>query len=109
MHTLDWNLVKVAIRSGIPVIYEREHNQYNKYDSEIVNSPLFQVAITVADSVRDNMIAMGMPSAKIVKLPLSFNSFFLMRSPAAAAQWREKFLTEKRKQLVVYSGGLYSF
>lgn len=109
LHTLDWNLVKVAVEAGIPVIYEREHNQYNKYDSKIVNSPLFQVAITVADSVKDNMIAMGMPPDKIVKLPLSFNSFFLTRNPAAALQWREKLLANQRKQLVVYSGGLYSF
>ncbi len=109
LHTLDWNLVKVAIRSGIPVIYEREHDQYNKYDREIVNSPLFQVAITVADSVKNNMIAMGMPSEKIVKLPLSFNSSFLIRYPEAASQWREKLLTNERAKLVVYSGGLYGF
>ena len=109
LHTLDWNLVKTAIRAGIPVIYEREHNQYNRYDPEIVNSPLFQVAITVADSVKDNMIAMGMPEAKIVKLPLSFNSAFLVRYTKAAAQWREKLLTHQRKKLVVYSGGLYKF
>jgi glycosyltransferase involved in cell wall biosynthesis len=109
LHTLDWNLIKVAIRSGIPVIYEREHNQYNKYEPEIVNHPLFQVAITVADSVRDNMIVMGMPAQKIVKLPLSFNSSFLIRNPTAAAQWREKLLKDKRQYLVVYSGGLYSF
>jgi glycosyltransferase involved in cell wall biosynthesis len=109
LHTLDWNLIKVAIKSGIPVIYEREHNQYNKYEPEIVNHPLFQVAITVADSVKDNMIAMGMPAQKIVKLPLSFNSYFLIRNPTAAAQWREKLLRNKRQYLVVYSGGLYSF
>ncbi|WP_144869277.1 glycosyltransferase, partial [Hyella patelloides] len=109
LHTLDWNLVKVAIRSGIPVIYEREHNQYNKYDPEIVNSSLFQVAITVADSVKDNMIAMGIPPEKIVKLPLSFNSTFLTRYSEAAAQWREKLLTPERNKLVVYSGGLYGF
>ena len=109
LHTLDWNLVKIAIKSGIPVIYEREHDQYNKYDREIVNSPLFQVAITVADSVKDNMIAMGMPSEKIVKLPLSFNSSFLIRYPEAASQWRDKLLTNERTKLVVYSGGLYGF
>ena len=109
LHTLDWNLIKVAIKSGIPVIYEREHDQHNKYDPEIVNSPLFQVAITVADSVKDNMMAMGMPSEKIVKLPLSFNSSFLTRYPEAASQWREKLLTNGREKLVIYSGGLYGF
>ena len=109
LHTLDWNLVKVAIRSGIPVIYEREHDQYNKYEPEIVNSPLFQVAITVTDSVKDNMITMGMPANKIVKLPLSFNSSFLTKYPEAASQWRAKLLTNQREKLVVYSGGLYPF
>lgn len=109
LHTLDWNLVQIAIKSGIPVIYEREHDQYNKYEPEIVNNPLFQVAITVADSVKDNMIAMGMPPDKIVKLPLSFNSSFLTRYPEAATQWRENLLTNSREKLVVYSGGLYGF
>ncbi|MDJ0633395.1 MAG: glycosyltransferase family 4 protein [Xenococcaceae cyanobacterium MO_188.B29] len=109
LHTLDWNLVKVAIKSGIPVIYEREHYQKNKYEPEIVNSPLFQVAVTVADSVRDNMIYNGMPPEKIVKLPLSFNQSFLVREPEKARQWREKLLSNGRQNLVVYSGGLYKF
>lgn len=108
LHTLDWNLAKTAVRAGIPVIYEREHDQFNKYDLDVVKSPLFQVAITVADSVRENMISMGMPPEKIVKLPLSFNSQFLTRYPEAA-QWRDKLLANGRDKLVVYSGGLYGF
>ena len=109
LHTLDWNLVKVAIKSGIPVIYEREHYQKNKYEPEIVNSPLFQVAVTVADSVKENMIANGMPPEKIVKLHLSFNQSFLIRQPKQAADWRKKLLPITRDHLVVYSGGLYKF
>jgi glycosyltransferase involved in cell wall biosynthesis len=109
LHTLDWNLVKTAIRAGIPVIYEREHDQINKYEPEIVNNPLFQVAVTVADSVRDNMIQNGMPPEKIVKLHLSFNRSFLERQPKEAAQWREKLLADGKQYLVVYSGGLYKF
>lgn len=109
IHTLDWNLVKTAIRAGIPIIYEREHNQYQKYDTEIVNSPLFQVAITVADSVKENMIQMGMPPAKIVKLHLSFNQAFLQRQAEKAATWRQKLLTNNRQHLVVYAGGMYKF
>ena len=109
LHTLDWNLVKTAIKSDIPVIYEREHNQHSKYEPEIVNSPLFQVAITVADSVRDNMIKNGMPPKKIVKLPLSFNQSFLVRQPEKSKKWRDKLLENQRKYLVVYSGGLYKF
>jgi glycosyltransferase involved in cell wall biosynthesis len=109
LHTLDWNLVKTAIRAGIPVIYEREHDRNGKYEPEIVNSPLFQVAITVADSVRENMIKNGMPPEKIVKLHLSYNQSFLVRQPEAAAEWRKKLLIEGRQHLVVYSGGLYKF
>ena len=109
LHTLDWNLVKAAIKFGIPVIYEREHYQKNKYEPEIVNSPLFQVAVTVADPVKDNMIANGMPPEKIVKLHLSFNQSFLIRQPKEAKKWREKLLSYYRNKLVVYSGGLYKF
>ncbi|MGK7936930.1 MAG: glycosyltransferase [Xenococcaceae cyanobacterium] len=109
LHTLDWNLVKVAIKFGIPVIYEREHYQKNKYEPEIVNSSLFQVAVTVADSVKENMIANGMPPEKIVKLHLSFNQSFLVRQPEKARKWREKLLDSGRTSLVVYSGGLYKF
>lgn len=109
LHTLDWNLVKTAIRSGIPVIYEREHDRNGKYEPEIVNSPLFQVAITVADSVRENMIKNGMPPEKIVKLHLSYNQSFLVRQPEAAAEWRKKLLVDATEHLVVYSGGLYKF
>ena len=109
LHTLDWNLVKAAIEYGIPVIYEREHYQKNKYEPDIVNSPLFQVAVTVADSVRENMIANGMPPEKIIKLHLSFNQSFSIRQPEKAKKWREKLLSSNRNKLVVYSGGLYKF
>ena len=109
LHTLDWNLVKAAIKFGIPVIYEREHDRKNKYEPEVVNSPLFQVAITVADSVRDNMIANGMPPEKIVKLHLSFNQSFLIRQLEKARNWRKKLLFSGNKKLVLYSGGLYKF
>lgn len=108
VHTLDWNLVKAAIKHKIPVIYEREHYQHKLYEPEIVNSPFFQVAVTVANPVRDNMIQNGMPPEKIVKLPLSFNRAFLDRQPQKAQQWREQLLKDK-KHLVVYSGGLYQF
>lgn len=109
LHTLDWNLVKTAIKAGIPVIYEREHDQKSKYEPEIVKNPLFQVAITVADSVRENMIENGMPPEKIVKLHLSFNRSFLERNLQEVQQWRRKLVESDRQYLVVYSGGLYKF
>ncbi|GAB4528839.1 MAG: hypothetical protein Tsb0014_10440 [Pleurocapsa sp.] len=109
LHTLDWNLVKVAIKSGIPVIYEREHNRQQNYEPEIVNSPLLQVAVTVADSVKENMITKGMPEEKILNLHLSFNQSFLIRQPQQAQEWRDKLLEKSFSKLVVYSGGLYKF
>jgi glycosyltransferase involved in cell wall biosynthesis len=109
LHTLDWNLVKTAVRRSIPVIYEREHNQKFAYEPEIVNSPFFQVAVTVADSVRQNLIKNGMPPEKIVKLHLGYNKFFLERQPQQAEVWRQKLLTGGRSHLVVYAGGLYRF
>jgi glycosyltransferase involved in cell wall biosynthesis len=109
LHTLDWNLVKVAIKSGIPVIYEREHDRQQNYEPEIVNSPLFQVAITVADSVKNNLIAKGMPPEKIVKLHLSFNQSFSIGQIESAQQWRKQLLSKNEQKLVVYSGGLYKF
>ncbi|MEM9542898.1 MAG: glycosyltransferase [Cyanobacteria bacterium P01_E01_bin.42] len=109
LHTLDWNLVKTAVRAGIPVIYEREHDNNTRYDREIVCNPLFQVAVTVADSVRENMIGNGMPPEKIVKLHLSFNRSFLTRYPEEAQAWRKKLLSGDRQHLIVYSGGLHNF
>ncbi len=109
LHTLDWNLVKIAIKSGIAVIYEREHYPNHKYEPEIVQHPLFQVAVTVAEPVREKMIQKGMPPEKILKLHLSFNQSFLVRQPDKAKQWRQKLLAEGRQNLVVYSGGLYRF
>jgi glycosyltransferase involved in cell wall biosynthesis len=108
LHTLDWNLVKVAIQHQIPVIYEREHFQSNPYDLEIVQSPYFQVAVTVADPIRQDMIKNGMPPDKIIQLPLGYNQAFLARH-SAAAQWRQDLLGRSFRHLVVYSGGLYSF
>ncbi|NEO32917.1 MAG: glycosyltransferase [Symploca sp. SIO3C6] len=109
LHTLDWNLIKTAVKHQIPVIYEREHFQKTPYEKEIVESPFFQVAVTVADNVRDDMIKRGMPPEKIVKLHSGFNQSFAVRQPEKAAQWREQLLSAGRKQLVVYSGGLYKF
>ncbi|NET35723.1 MAG: glycosyltransferase family 4 protein [Cyanothece sp. SIO1E1] len=109
LHTLDWNLAKTAVKRRIPVIYEREHYQNNRYEPEIVNSPFFQVAVTVADPVRDNMIQNGMPSKKIVKLHLGYNQSFLIRQPQPAQTWRQQLLANRFKHLLVYAGALYRF
>ena len=109
VHSRDWNFVKAAIKNGIPAIYEQHHHEAKKFESEIIDSPLFQIAVTVADSVRDSMIQNGMPAEKVIKLHNGFNHLFLVRNPAAAEDWRKKLLANQRQYLVVYAGGLYPF
>jgi len=109
VHTRDWNFVKTAIKHGIPAIYEHHHHEDKKFEPEIVNHPLFQISVTVADTVRDSMIENGMPPEKVIKLHNGFNEFFLKRQPEAAAVWRKKLLSDEQQKLVVYSGALSKF
>ncbi|EHC13823.1 glycosyl transferase family 1 [Fischerella thermalis CCMEE 5273] len=109
VHAWNWNFIKAAIKHGIPVIYEHHHHEDKKFEPEIVNHPLFQLAVTVADTIRDDMIAKGMPPKKVIKLHNGYNRFFMERQPEKAALWRQKLLKNGRKQLVVYSGALRKF
>ncbi|HEY9628679.1 MAG TPA: glycosyltransferase family 4 protein [Coleofasciculaceae cyanobacterium] len=109
VHTRDWNFVKAAIKNGIPAIYEHHHHESKQFEPEIVNHPLFQIAVTVADTVRDTMIAHGMPPEKVVKLHNGFNQLFLKRQPEQAQIWRQKLLSHDQQKLVVYSGALHPF
>jgi glycosyltransferase involved in cell wall biosynthesis len=109
VHTRDWNFVKAAIQQGIPAIYEHHHHEQKQFEPEVVAHPLFQIAITVADPVRDSMIAHGMPSDKVVKLHNGFSQLFFSRHPQQSSTWRQKFTTEQRPHLVVYSGALQAF
>jgi glycosyltransferase involved in cell wall biosynthesis len=109
VHTIDWGFAQVAIKSGVPVIYEQHHYADHNFPPEVVRSPLFQIAVTVADNVRESMIKKGMPPEKLIKLHNGFNQLFLNRHELAAAEWRQKLLKDQGQNLVVYSGGLYSF
>ena len=109
VHTRDWNFVKTAIKQGIPAIYEHHHHDNKKFEPEIVNHSLFQISVTVADTVRDSMIQNGMPPEKVIKLHNGFNEFFLKRQPKEAESWREKLLVDNRQHLVIYSGALSKF
>lgn len=109
VHTREWNFVKVAIRNGIPAIYERDHYEDKPYELEIVNHPLFRVGVTVVESVRQNMIRNGMPHEKVIRLHNGINQLFLSRQPEQAAEWRKKLLGDQYQHIVVYSGGLYRF
>jgi len=109
VHAWHWNYIKTAIKHGIPVIYEHHHHEDKKFEPEIVNHPLFQIAVTVVDTVRESMIAHGMPPHKVIKLHNGFNRLFMERQPEKAAQWRAKLLQNGRSQLVVYAGALLQF
>jgi glycosyltransferase involved in cell wall biosynthesis len=109
VHSRDWNFVKAAIKNGIPAIYEQHHHEDKKFESEIVRNPLFQIAVTVADTVRNSMIENEMPPEKVIMLHNGFNQLFLVRETAAAHNWRQQLLAGDRQHLAVYAGGLYPF
>lgn len=109
VHTRDWNFVKAAIKNGVPAIYEHHHHEQKQFEPEIVRHPLFQIAVTVADTVLESMIESGMPKEKAIKLHNGFNQIFLLRQPEAALAWRKQLLANGRQHLVVYSGALSKF
>lgn len=109
VHTRDWNFAKAAIQNGVPVIYEQHHYSEKKFPAEIVCSPLFQIAVTVADTVKDHLIAQGMPAEKTITLHNGFNHIFIQRHEKEAEALRQTLIQENRQHLVVYSGGLYPF
>ena len=109
VHSRDWNFVEAAVKNGVPAIYEHHHHEDKPFVQEIVQNPLFQIAVTVADTVRESMIANGMPPEKVVKLHNGYNRLFMERHPEAAAEWRKKLLKNNREKLVVYSGALEHF
>jgi glycosyltransferase involved in cell wall biosynthesis len=109
VHTRDWNFVKAAVRQGIPAIYEHHHHEEKQFEIDIVQNPLFQIAVTVADTVRESMIQQGMPPEKVIKLHNGFNHLFLLRQPEKAAEWRGKLLKNELQFLVVYAGALQKF
>jgi len=109
VHSRDWNFVKAAVKNGIPAIYEQHHHEDKQFESEIVRNPLFQISVTVADTVRDSMILNGMPPEKVITLHNGFNHLFLARQTEAAQNWRQQLLEDDRQHLAVYAGGLYPF
>ncbi|BAZ53818.1 group 1 glycosyl transferase [Nostoc sp. NIES-4103] len=109
VHSRNWNLVKAAIKNGIPAIYEHHHHEDKKFEPEIVKSPLLQLAVTVVDTIRESMIKNGMPAEKVIKLHNGFNRLFMVRQPEKAAQWRDQLLNHGHSHLVVYAGALQQF
>lgn len=109
VHSRNWNFVKAAVQNGIAAIYERDHYENKRYEPEIVNSPLLQVTVTVADTVKEDLIRNGMPAEKIIKLHNGFNQLFWQRQPQAAQAWRSQLLADRYQHLVVYAGELAKF
>ncbi|WP_341526201.1 glycosyltransferase family 4 protein [Nostoc sp. UHCC 0302] len=109
VHSRNWNFVKAAIKNGVPAIYEHHHHEDKPFELEIVNNPLLQIAVTVVDSIRETMIANGMPEDKVIRLHNGFNRLFMQRQPEKAAEWRQKLLSNERSYLVVYAGALQQF
>ncbi len=109
VHSRNWNLIKTAIKNGIPAIYEHHHHEDKQFEPEIVKSPFFKLAVTVVDTIRESMIKNGMPSEKVITLHNGFNRSFMIRQPEKIAAWREKLLINSRSQLVVYAGALQRF
>ncbi|MBE9034969.1 glycosyltransferase family 4 protein [aff. Roholtiella sp. LEGE 12411] len=109
VHSRNWNFVKAAIKNGIPAIYEHHHHEDKLFEPEIVKSPLFQIAVTVVDAIRETMIKNGIPPEKVIKLHNGFNRLFMQRQPEKAAEWRKKLLKNQRSHLVVYAGALQQF
>ncbi len=109
VHTRDWNFAKAAVKNKIPTIYERHYFQDSKFESEIISSPYFKIAITQSEPIRESLIKHGMPADKVVWLHNGFNQSFLVRQPQAAAQWRQELLKNQDQPLIVYSGALYPF
>lgn len=109
VHTRDWNFVKAAVKNGIPAIYEQHHHEDKQFEPEIIRNPLFQISVTVADTVRESMIQNGMPPEKVIMLHNGFNHLFLARQTAESRIWRQKLLGDGRENLAVYAGGLYPF
>ncbi|QIR36931.1 glycosyltransferase family 4 protein [Tolypothrix sp. PCC 7910] len=108
VHSRNWNFVKAAIKNGVPAIYEHHHHEDKQFEPEIINHPLFQIAVTVADTIRESMIQHGMPPEKVIKLHNGFNRLFMQRQSEKAAEWRNKLL-QQHSHLVVYAGGLRQF
>ncbi len=109
VHSRDWNFVKAAVQSGVPAIYECDHYVERYFESEIVHHHLFQLAVTVADPVRRNMLDHGMPPEKLIKLHNGFNQIFLARHMHQAQAWRISLMGQGQQFLAVYSGALYPF
>lgn len=109
VHSRDWNFVQAALQQGIAAIYERDHCETKHYPARWVNDPQLLATVTVADPVRANLIANGMPPEKIVQLHNGFNRAFADRDPDNAKKWRSRLLTPNFEQLVVYAGALEPF
>ena len=109
VHTQDLLLAEIAVKAGIPVVYEQHYFGKAHFKEKLVRSPLFKLAIVQSDITKQHLVANGMPEEKVRVMHNGFNKRFLERMSEAAEAWREKLLRPGEKYLVVYSGALYDF
>ncbi len=109
VHTRDWNCVRAAVKSKVPVIYERHYFQESSLDTAITQSPYFKIVIAQSPLIQESLIAAGVPPLKTTWMHNAFNPVFLERKPQEAQDWRDRLLQQGRKYLVIYSGALYKF
>ncbi len=113
IHTRDWTLVKLAVKSGIPTIYEDHnesfHQSIREYSNTVTSNPAFRLAVGISQSVRDTMILKGMPPDKTVFLQSGVNSKSLQIQKEKSTLLRSEMLARKWSKLAVYSGGLYEY
>lgn len=114
LHTRDWPLVKLAVKEGIPTVFEEHaesfHLEIGEYEQEIVGSESFLAAVAISEDSSERMVRRGVPSDKIVILQSGLNNNSLSQvSEAALKGVRDAFLVENTQKLIVYAGGLYTF
>jgi glycosyltransferase involved in cell wall biosynthesis len=109
VHTRDWNCVKSAVKSKVPVIYERHYFQETPLDKTITDSPYFKIAIAQSPLIQQSLIDAGIPTQKTTWMHNAFSPTFLERRAEEAQNWRKELLKDGRQYLVIYSGALYKF
>lgn len=114
LHTRDWPLVKMAVKEGIPTVFEEHaesfHLEIGEYEQEIVGSESFLAAVAISKDSSERMQKRGVPFDKIIILQSGLNNNSLSQvSDEAIKSVREAYLVENTEKLIVYAGGLYTF
>ena len=108
-YTKDWNFAKLAVENKIPTIFDWDFLVEEDFESEIVNSPFFKLAVAITKDVKENMIKYGMPPEKVLQAPNGMNQSFLIRQPKKVKEWYRMFFQGNYKSIAVYAGALEDY